>query len=233
MWDDFANWYVEFAKIALKDDAQNKMTQAVLLHVLKAVLKLLHPFIPFVTEKLYAEISDEPSLMISKWPVAGHIDLNAMSSFNEIQEVITNVRNLRSAYQVIPSKPLDIQITIKDKALLELFKTYEPYLVKFLNAQSLSLSNQPSTDEEQILRVTKSTEIYIKKADLIDQEKELADLKKNKEKLIEEIKRSESLLNNPNFISKAPEAKLSLEKEKYETYLNQLDLIEKKLKNAL
>ena len=89
IWEDFANWYVEFAKVALQDERQKKTTQWVLLKVLKDILKLMHPFIPFVTEKLFLEISDEETIMLSPWPKADKIDDKALDAFKEVKDTIT------------------------------------------------------------------------------------------------------------------------------------------------
>ena len=232
MWDDFASWYVEFAKIALKDSKTNSNTQAILIHVLRTILKLLHPFIPFVTEKLYQEISDEPSLMISAWPQSSPVDHKAITRFESLKEIITNVRNLRSAYDVAPSKPLDIHIKVENEKILAYLNHQKIYLEKFLNTAFLELNQGVPKFDEMILRVTKDAAIHVNQAGLIDKEKERQDLLLNKEKLENEIIRSESLLNNPQFLNKAPQEKIEAEKEKYQTYKHQLESIEEKLKDV-
>ena len=231
IWDEFASWYVECAKISLNQASSRQTTQAVLLYVLKAVLKMMHPFIPFVTEKLFLEISDEPSIMISKWPVAGDIDTKAILYFTEMTDAITKLRNLRSESNVAPSKPLDIHIVIEDDTLLPIYKAYEAYFTKFMNASSLIFETSLSTDEETILLVGKDIQTYVMKKDIIDKEKEKEALIKQEQQLIQEIKRSEAILNNPNFVQKAPEAKLQSEKDKYNAYLKQYEMVVLKLKN--
>lgn len=231
IWDDFASWYVEFAKISLANPKQKKTTQAVLIHVLKAVLKLMHPFIPFVTEKLFLEISDEPSIMISDWPVAGKIDFEALEQFKEIQDVITKVRNLRSEHQVAPSKPLAIHLVVEEVAYLKTFKVMDAYFSKFLSCSQLSIEDKLSATAETILLTGAKANIYVIKSDLIDQEKEKMTLLKQKQDLELEIARSESLLKNPNFIAKAPAAKKETEEMKYASYQKQYQMVLSKLKN--
>ena len=231
IWDEFASWYVEFAKIALNDDKTRKNTQAILLYVLKAVLKMMHPFIPFVTEKLFLEISKEPSIMVSSWPVAGNINEEDIDAFEEIMDTITKVRNLRAENQVAPSKPLSIHLVIEDEKMFELMCQQEAYFKKFLNTSELVMERSLSTQDETILLVGKSVLTYVIKSGLIDKEKELEALLKQKETLENEIKRSESLLNNQAFVSKAPEAKIKAEKEKYETYQKQYEIVCEKLKD--
>lgn len=230
IWDDFASWYVEFAKLSLRDNLTNQMTQAVLLTVIKAVLKLMHPFIPFVTEKLFLEISDEPSIMISDWPTSGEIDLESLAFFEELKAIIVKVRNLRNEHQVIPSKPLDFHVVIEDKQLLSVLRKQKQYLIKFLNAETLVLKNELSTKEETFVLVGSKSLTYVLKSGIIDPEKEKAKLLKQKQQLKAEIMRSESLLSNKSFIAKAPKQKLEIENKKFETYKKQYEIVIKKLK---
>ncbi|MBN2300128.1 MAG: valine--tRNA ligase [Acholeplasmataceae bacterium] len=230
IWDEFASWYVEFAKLALQNPETKTNTQAILIHVLKAVLKMLHPFIPFVTEKLFLEISDEPSIMISDWPVASEINLESIEYFKELMDTITKVRNLRSENNVVPSKPLNFHLVIEDATWFNIMNQQEIYFTKFLNAQNLVIEQKLSTDDETILLVGSKVLIYVLKSGMIDPEKEKEALLKQKQILASEIKRSESLLNNPKFVSKAPKEKLDLEKEKYESYQKQYEIVVEKLK---
>lgn len=230
IWDEFASWYVEFAKLALQNEKTKKNTQAVLLHVLKAVLKLMHPFIPFVTEKLFLEISKEPSIMISDWPIAGDIDLESIEYFKELIDVITKVRNLRSENNVIPSKSLSFHLVIEDQVWFDILTQQKHFFTKFLNAKHLKIEQSFSSSEEAILLIGAKVQTYVIKTGLIDPEKEKEALFKQKEQLEAEIMRSKALLSNPNFTSKAPEQKLNLEKEKYETYQKQYEIVVEKLK---
>ncbi|MFA5525993.1 MAG: valine--tRNA ligase [Acholeplasmataceae bacterium] len=231
IWDEFASWYLECAKLSLNDADTRQNTQAVLLYVLKAVLKMMHPFIPFVTEKLFLEISDEPSIMISSWPKASWIDLEAIEQFKEVMDAITRVRNLRSESDVAPSKPLDIHLVIENQKLLASYQPLRPYFEKFMCTGELIIESSLSSKDETILLVGKDMMTYIKKKDIIDPKKEQEALVKQKDMLEKELKRSETILNNPNFVQKAPKEKLDLEKEKYQSYQKQYDSVIKKLKD--
>ncbi|HEY8405632.1 MAG TPA: valine--tRNA ligase, partial [Acholeplasma sp.] len=110
IWDEFASWYLELSKVSLTNDETKENTQAVLLYVLKDVLKLMHPYIPFVTEKLFLEIYDEPSIMVSSWPIQKYNFKHSIEHANIFFELITKVRNLRNEYNVAPSKPLNITL---------------------------------------------------------------------------------------------------------------------------
>ena len=231
IWEDFANWYVEFAKVSLNDEKQRKTTQYVLIKVLKAILKMMHPFIPFVTEKLFLEIADEETIMLSSWPEAEEINHEAIEYFKDVQDAIVKLRNLRAEHDVKPSKPLDIELVIENDHDLEVFKGFEAYFKKFLNTNTLTFSQKLQTKEETILLVGSKILVYVLKADIIDPEMEKQTLLKQKAQLEGEIKRSEGLLNNKNFVDKAPEQKLKLEKEKYEDYQKQYEIVVEKLKN--
>lgn len=230
VWDEFASWYVEFAKLSLQDEKTKQNTQAILLIVIKAVLKMMHPFIPFVTEKLFLEISDEPSIMISDWPIAGKEDKKAIKYFDELKEIVVNVRNLRNKQQVIPSKPLSFHLVIEDCKVFEILQKQKHFFKKFLNADILKIEQNLSTKEETIVLIGSKSLTYVIKSGVIDPEKELKKLLKQKQKLEAEIKRSELLLKNPSFLSKAPKQKLDNENQKYETYKKQYEIIVKKLK---
>jgi valyl-tRNA synthetase len=231
IWDEFASWYVEFAKISLQNIEWRTNTQATLLYVLRAVLKMMHPFIPFVTEKLYLEISMEESIMISSWPEAEMVCAPAIRYFNEVMDTITKVRNLRSENNVAPSKPLDIHLVIEDNEYFEKLIRQEVYFKKFLNAEKLIIEKSFSGKEETILLVGSKVVTYVYKSGIIDPEKEMEGLLKHKAVLENEIARSQALLNNPSFIAKAPEIKLAAEKEKYNNYQKQYEIVLEKLKD--
>jgi len=229
IWDEFASWYLEFAKLSLTIPMYKDNTEGILLYVLKDILKMMHPFIPFVTEKLFKEISDEETITLSSWPKPGFVNDDAITHFEIIKEIIIKVRNLRNEQNVAPSKPLDINIVVTNNDLLDLLNYEFKYLKKFLNANELIIDSNLKLAGETVLLTTSHVSIYILKKDLIDPVKELEQLLKNKEMLENEIKRSEALLSNETFISKAPKAKLDLEKEKYESYLKQYALLLSKL----
>jgi len=231
IWDEFASWYVEFAKISLQNIEWRTNTQATLLYVLRAVLKMMHPFIPFVTEKLYLEISMEESIMISSWPKAEMVCAPAIRYFNEVMDTITKVRNLRSENNVAPSKPLDIHLVIDDNEYYEKLIRQEVYFKKFLNAEKLIIEKSFSGKEETILLVGSKVVTYVYKSGIIDPLKEMEGLLKHKAVLENEIARSQALLNNPSFIAKAPEIKLAAEREKYNNYQKQYEIVLEKLKD--
>jgi valyl-tRNA synthetase len=231
IWDEFASWYVEYSKIALSKDKSKLITQKILLKVLKDILKMIHPFIPFVTEKLYLEIANEKTIMLAPWPVSGPICLKSIQHFNAIQDTITKVRNLRSEYQVAPSKTIEMHLVIDDQEVYEVLVDQYEVFKRFLFAEPLFIEQSLSTNQETILLVGQYIQTHLLKTDLIDTEKEKDNLLKQKEMLENEIARSEKMLNNHAFVSKAPAQKLELEKEKYQNYLKQYETVINKLKD--
>ncbi len=229
IWDEFAAWYVEFAKLALNNDNHKKTTQAILLKVLRAVLKLMHPFIPFVTDALYLEITNEETIMTSQWPVAEAVNNDAIEAFDILKDTITKVRNLRAEYQVSPSKPLTIHLVMKD-TFIHLFASQRVYFEKFLQTDKLYIEPVLNTDEETILLVGSVINTYIVKSGIIDPTQEKETLLKQKASLKNELERSQSLLNNEKFMAKAPESKRQAELDKYEDYKRQFELVTEKLK---
>lgn len=230
IWDEFASWYLEIAKVQLENKDLKENTQKVLLHVLKAILKLMHPFIPFVTEDIFLKLSTEESIMISSWPKAGKVSKDSIDKFKIFEEMITRVRNLRSEYQVIPSKKININLITSNEEVLNLYKEFKDVIVKFLNPNNLTISCKLETNEETLLITSLETRIYVDKADIIDREREIEALTKQLQELKQELTRSERMLSNENFISRAKPEKVQEEKQKYEEYLKQYKAVEEELK---
>ena len=224
IWDDFASWYVELAKL----DLASNTTKAVLLKVLKASLKMLHPLIPFVTEKLYKEISDEETITTSKWPEVEDYNYNVNDTFEAFRDAVVKVRNLRAENDLEPSKKLTIHLEIKDENLLKEMHNMKIYLEKFLVTDKLVIEHELTLVDEAVLLVGQMN-VHVLKADLIDLEKEKELLLRQKERLENEIKRSENLLNNKSFLDKASIDKVNSEKEKYTSYKLQYEDVLSKL----
>jgi len=229
-WDEFASWYLEIAKVQLENDKLRENTKKILLHVLKAILKLMHPFIPFVTEDIFLKLSHEESIMISSWPVAGKVDQKAIEKFKIFEEMITKVRNLRSEYQVVPSKKININLISSNQEVLSLYQEFKDVITKFLNPNNLVISNKLETKEETLLITSLETRIYVDKPDIIDRDREIEALTKQLEELQSELNRSEKMLSNENFISRAKPEKVQEEKRKYEEYLKQYKAVKEELK---
>lgn len=229
VWNEFANWYLELSKVSLQNNTSKITTQHVLLYVIKVILKLLHPYMPFVTEELFLQLSDEQTITLSKWPTAGDISESDIDTFKHLEDLITKVRNLRAEYQIIPSKPLDVKLVVTNKEMLKVLHTYQNYVTKFINTKSFEILEETPRGESVLISGT-LIDIYVLKSDLIDQKALKEQLLKQKAQLELEIQRSKSLLENANFIAKAPEAKKTLEISKYQDYLNQYQKVLEELK---
>ena len=235
VWDDFASWYVEISKVDLQsDDKSNiQMTKNVLVYVLKSIVKLLHPFIPFITEEIYQALPHaEKSITISEWPKVNKDfdDEMAIESISDLIEIITAIRNERAKANKAPSKPIDIKIYAKDKEVKDIIKSTTNYLIKFTNPKNLEFLDEDIAAKDYSVTVLAMAKIYIPTSDLVDKEEVLKKLMTSKQKLEAELERSKKMLSNESFISKAPEAKINAEKAKYEEYKAQYEEILKSIK---
>jgi valyl-tRNA synthetase len=229
-WEDFAAWYVEISKLALNsgDEKAINRTKSILSYVLLDVMKLLHPFMPFVTEEIYQKLPHvEESIMISPWPEAIEEFKNdqAIQDFEIIIEMISKVRNIRSEYDVAPSKKIQIIIKPLNENTNMILSSNSEILNKFLNPESLEIVTHIPTDIEGISVVLNDVEMLLPLGSLVDINQEIERLEKELKKLDGEIKRGEGMLSNPNFINKAPEQKVNIEKAKLANYKDQHNTI--------
>ncbi len=232
-WFDFASWYIEMTKVTLNSDDQSLSinTCAVLEYVLTSVLKLLHPFMPFVTEEIYQKYNDG-SIVISSWPEAKEeYDFEGAEKMQVIFDVITAVRNIRAEKNVVNSKKIDLYLEVKNKEAYDFLNLNKVYLNKFTNYEKLEISLEEVNKDLSMTSVFDDVIVIVPLKALVNIEEEKKKLQANKEKLLGEIKRCENMLSNPNFISKAPEAKINAEKEKLASYKKQFEETLKLLEN--
>ena len=234
-WDDFASWYVEIAKLPLNgdDEAAIRCTKSVLSYVLLDIVKLLHPFMPFVTEEIYQKIPHlEESIVITSWPEAipEFDNSKAIKDFEVIQELIKSVRNIRAEYNVAPSKKIDVLIKTSNKEITKLLNENMDILTKFVNPESFTISEEITIDTEVISVALIELELYLPLGSLVDINQEIARLENELKKLKGEIARGEGMLNNPNFVNRAPESKVNAEKEKLGNYKEQFKTLSNRLK---
>ena len=233
-WEDFAAWYVEIAKLSLNSDNESDIqrTKSILSYVLLDIMKLLHPFMPFVTEEIYQQIPHlEESIMISSWPEAilEFDNEKAIKDFEIIQELIKSVRNVRAEYNVAPSKQIDVIIKPASKEIQELLESNMEILNKFVNPEIFTISLNPELGKDVVSVVQTDLEIYLPLGSLVDLDQEIERLENELKKLFGEIKRGEGMLSNPNFTSKAPEQKVKAEQEKLENYKDQYNTVNARL----
>ena len=233
-WSEFCDWYIELAKPWLlgEDEAAKKNVQAVLLYVLEGLLKLLHPFMPFLTEQVYKYLpGSEGFLMLKDWPVAvDAYDFAADSAKMEgVMEVIRTIRNLRVEMNVAASKRTRLML-LPGEGWGETLAHAELYFKKMAGAsESMVIAAAADVTEKTVSAVTKTGTLYIPLGDLVDFEKEIARLTKEAENLTREIARTEGKLNNPGFVSKAPAALVEQEKAKLEMNHTKLESVQKRI----
>ena len=236
MWDYFCDWYIEFAKPRLFDETEPTRVEAqyVLNDVLVKCLKLLHPFMPFITEELYQSLyKDADSIMISKWPEYDEA-CNFEDDEKDMETVISAIRairNIRLEMNVPVSKKANIIFAAKDRAA-EVIKKSEALFVKMASASSITVqADKDGIPEDAAAAVVDGAEIYIPLDELIDFEKEIDRLAKEKENLQKELDRVNGKLNNEKFISKAPQKVVDEEKEKLIKYQQMFDNVTDRLDN--
>ena len=225
-WNDFASWYVEIAKLTIGE----RETKAVLLHVLSAIVRALHPFMPFVTEEIWQKMPHaEPSIMRAPWPTADRLPIADASSLYRVFELVVGVRQVRSEYNVAPGKPVDVLIRTESDAIAALLEENRRLLVKFLNPGRLEIASDLPPVEHALTVILPGATLYLPLGSLVDIAAEVARLEKEIERLDGEIRRSDAMLQNPAFLSKAPAAKIEAEKAKRADYAENLRLARERL----
>ena len=231
IWDIFCDWYIELLKprFADKGSKSNLVAQNVITYVLSNTLKLLHPFMPFITEEIWQTLPHEgESIMVSQYPVYTE-SLNFENEeviMNRLIAAIRAIRNRRSEMNVPPSKKAALFI---DSSYTDTYNTKtEAFFVKLASASTISYV-EGYEDENAVQIITDSAKIYIPLGDLVDFEKEKERLEKEKTKTLSEIDRIEKKLSNAGFVAKAPQAVVDGEKAKLDSYKEILDGIEKAL----
>lgn len=234
VWDDFASWYIEISKVDLhSDDIQNKqMTKNVLVYVLTQIVKMLHPFAPFITEEIYQALPhDKESITIAKWPQVNKDfdDPISVESITDMIEIITAIRNERSKANKAPKDPISINILAKDERTKQMILDTVVYLKKFTNPKELIFLDKPLDPKNMVVVVLANATIYIPSNDLVDMQEAIKKLQDKKQKLANELLRSEKMLTNQSFISKAPQSKIDAEMTKKRQYQEQYDEVCKTL----
>ncbi|MCX7951731.1 MAG: valine--tRNA ligase [Clostridiales bacterium] len=234
IWSELCDWYIELVKPRLygEDEKSKAAAQITLIEVLKDSLKLLHPFMPFITEEIYKHITDEtPSITIAKWPEYSE-DKNYQEDVKAMEfviEAIKSIRNIRAEMNVPNSRRAKIMLIPSSDIAKNAFEDGLVYFEKLAFASEVVFVNKEDVPSDAVSAVTEGTQIYMPLEDLIDKQKEIERLTKEKEKLEKEVERAESKLNNPNFVAKAPQKLVDEEKEKLEKYKEMLNKVVERL----
>lgn len=235
IWDDLCDWYIEMAKLPLygEDEEAKKTTRSVLAYVLDNTLRLLHPFMPFITEEIWQHLPHEgESITVASWPEKKE-DLHfpeAAKEFALITEVIRSVRNTRSEMNVAPSKPIELQIKPKNKEILAALETNRQYLVRFCNPSELVISDEISAPEKSMSTVLTGLEMYLPLEGLLNIDEEIKRLEKEAEKYAKEVERVQKKLSNEGFMKKAPEKVIDEERAKQADYQEKYDNVLARIK---
>lgn len=224
IWDDFCDWYIEMAKLPLYgDDEEAKLTtRSVLAYVLDMTMRLLHPFMPFITEEIWQHLPHKgESITISEWPKVREelSDYEAVKEMNLLKDIIHAVRNIRAEVNTPISKQITMVIKAADEERKEILHRNVHYLERFCNPDELTIDTNITPPEKAMSAVVTGAEIYLPLAGLINREEEIARLEKELEKLNQEVERVQKKLSNPNFVEKAPEHVVEKEREKEKDYL--------------
>lgn len=227
VWDDFANKYIEITKVDLANN--NMMTKHVLRYVLDQVIKLLHPFMPFVTEEIYLQLPHKcASISISDWPCANKDFDFDLENVDTLFELITQVRNVRNENNRPMSRAINFVIEPKNDMIKNFLEESKEYIMRFTNPVDVVFGNP--TGEYRIVAKT-NYQIHFLMSDLVDAKEEIAKINKELETLENEIKRASGMLANPNFVNKAPEAKVLAEKKKLSDYQERYNTLKEKLES--
>ena len=239
IWEEFCDWYIEMVKPRLYNDEDT--TKAVALWTLKTVLanalKMLHPYMPFITEEIFCTLCpEEESIMISSWPeFKTEWDFKADEEAVEIiKEAVRSIRNVRTGMNVPPSKKAKVFVVSEDEAVRTVFENGKVFFASLGYASEVLVqADKEGIDEDAVSAVTGKAVIYMPFAELVDIDKEIERLKKEEEKLTKELARVNGMLSNERFISKAPEAKIAEEREKLEKYTNMMEQVKQRLAQLL
>lgn len=230
-WNEFCDWYIEIVKTRLysKDEADKEtriIAQKVLNKVLCDILKLLHPIMPFITEKIYSELyNNDESIMISTWPEFDKkYDFKLEEEhIEEMKNLISQIRNIRTNMNVHPSKKSDLIFIIDDKEYEKLLDSSKSWIEKLGFASNIVIEkDETNVPKHAVSALANGIKVFIPFEELVDIEEERAKLQAEKERLEAEVARSTKMLSNPGFVNKAPVAKVQEEKEKMKKYQDML-----------
>lgn len=235
IWNEFCDWYIEIVKPRLynKEGETRKTAQYVLNKVLSDSLKLLHPFMPFVTERIYKELyNNDESIMITKYPEYDK-DLDFKDEENkieELKEIITGIRNVRAKMNVHPSKKSKLIFVTKDYE--KVIKESEEFLKKLGFSDEIQVQETKADIPQNAINVVaKGLEVFMPFEDLVDIKEEIERLEKEKAKVLVEKEKTDKMLSNPGFVAKAPAQKVEEEKEKQSRFNEIIASIEERINN--
>ena len=235
IWEEFCDWYIEMVKPRLYNEEDDTKAAAIwtLKHVLIQALKLLHPFMPFISEEIFCNLQEEEeTIMVSQWPVYRD-DWNFAKeeqSTETIKEAVRAIRGVRSSMNVPPSKKATVYVVSEDAGLLQIFEHSKSFFAALGYAGEVILQeNKEGIADDAVSAVIHKAVIYMPFADLVDIEKEIERLRGEEKRLAGELARSRGMLGNEKFVNRAPEAKIAEERAKLEKYEQMMEQVKIRL----
>ncbi len=236
IWDEFCDWYIEMVKPRLYDDSDQTKGAALwtLKQVLLDALKLLHPYMPFLTEEIFCSLSKEESIMTASWPEYRE-EWNfprEEKAIGTIKEAVRSIRNVRSSMDVPNGRRAKVYVVSKDPEIRTIFEQGKAFFAALSSASEVVVQTDRSgISQDAVSAVTPEAALYMPLAELVDIEKERERLKKEKERLLSELARVNGMLGNEKFVGRAPAAKVEEERAKLQKYTKMMDQVEERLRS--
>ncbi|KAB7668088.1 valine--tRNA ligase [Bacillus sp. B1-b2] len=235
IWDDFCDWYIEMAKLPLygEDEVAKLTTRSILAYVLDNTMRLLHPFMPFITEEIWQNLPHSgESITTAAWPEVNDAftDEKAANDMKLLVEIIRSVRNSRAEVNTPMSKKISILLKAKDEEVKATLMSNQSYIERFCNPENLTIDTEIAVPDKAMTAVITGAEIILPLEGLINMEEEIARLSKELEKWSKEVERVQKKLSNEGFVKKAPEKVINEEKAKEQDYLEKRAAVEARIK---
>ncbi|HLS36596.1 MAG TPA: valine--tRNA ligase [Bacillota bacterium] len=234
IWDDFCDWYIEMAKIPLYNGTEEEKhtTRSVLAYVLDMTMRMLHPYMPFITEEIWQQLPhDGESITIASWPkVKGEFhDEESVRQMDRLVSIVRSVRNIRAEVDTPLSQKVRLLIQADTEDIVQELQNSEAYIDYFCNPSELKIDTNIEVDEEAMTAVVSGAQVYLPLEGLIDFEEEIKRLEKELEKWQSEIDFVQNKLSNENFVNRAPEHIVEEERQKEKDYLEKYDRVKERL----
>ena len=234
IWDEFCDWYIEMAKIPLygDDEARKQTTRSILAHVLDQTMRMLHPYMPFITEEIWQQLPHEgDSITVASWPEVNEAFDNeqAVKEMDRLVSMIRSVRNIRAEVDTPMSREIQMIVKAESADIVKELEKNRSYLERFCNPSSLTIAEEVEVPEQAMSSVITGAEIYLPLEGLIDFEKEISRLEKELEKWEKEVAFVQKKLSNKGFVEKAPEKLVQEEKQKEQDYLSKYERTKQRL----
>ncbi|MDP5272714.1 valine--tRNA ligase [Chengkuizengella axinellae] len=235
IWDDLCDWYIEIAKLNLygENEVAKKQTQSVLSYVLDQTMRLIHPFMPFISEEIWQHLPHQgETIVLAEWPQYDEAKVNpeSVEQMNLLMEIIRAVRNIRAEVNVPMSKEIELLIKPNDEKIMSILENNKTYISRFCNPSKLDLNIELRTPDKAMSAVVTGAELYLPLAGLINIDLEIKRLEKEIETLNKEVERVEKKLSNQGFIAKAPEKVIEEERAKQKDYTEKREKVLERIK---